>query len=87
MKKHHEVENIVFTDDEIVIIVDGATRRFSMAQLSPKLANASAIERKSYEVSPSGYGIHWPLLDEDLSIDGMLGINHAPPQFSQKQAA
>jgi len=23
-------------------------------------------------VSPSGYGIHWPELDEDLSIDGMI---------------
>jgi hypothetical protein len=25
-----------------------------------------------FEVSPSGYGIHWPELDEDLSIDGMI---------------
>ena len=27
---------------------------------------------------PSGYGIHWPLIDEDLSIDGLLGIVHTP---------
>ncbi|MCB9504111.1 MAG: DUF2442 domain-containing protein [Deferribacteres bacterium] len=26
------------------------------------------------EISTLGYGIHWPLLDEDLTIDGMLGI-------------
>jgi len=26
----------------------------------------------NFEVSPSGYGIHWPELDEDLSIDGMI---------------
>ena len=23
-----------------------------------------------------GYGIHWPVLDDDLSIDGLLGIVH-----------
>ena len=28
--------------------------------------------KKNFEVSPSGYGIHWPELDEDLSIDGMI---------------
>jgi hypothetical protein len=27
-------------------------------------------------VSPSGYGVHWPLLDEDIAIDGLLGIVH-----------
>lgn len=43
---------------------------------SPALALASEIERKTYEISSSGYGIHWPLIDEDLSIDGLLGIVH-----------
>nr|WP_253276482.1 DUF2442 domain-containing protein [Synechococcus sp. PCC 6312] len=27
-----------------------------------------------YQVSPAGYGIHWPLIDEDLSINGLLRI-------------
>ncbi|NOZ61085.1 MAG: DUF2442 domain-containing protein [Calditrichaeota bacterium] len=31
-------------------------------------------------MSPSGYGLHWFLLDEDLSIDELLGIKHAPSQ-------
>ena len=26
-----------------------------------------------FEISTFGYGIHWPLLDEDMSIDGLLG--------------
>jgi len=30
-------------------------------------------------VSPSGYGIHWPELDEDLSVDGLIGIRHQSP--------
>jgi len=44
-------------------------------------------EEKKYaiqEISPSGYGIHWPLLDEDLSVDGLLGIIHAPEIHSKR---
>jgi hypothetical protein len=26
----------------------------------------------NFEISPSGYGILWPDLDEDLAIDGMI---------------
>ena len=48
-----------------------------------KNPNASDIERKIYEISPSGYGIHWPLLDEDLSIDGLLGIKHTPQKIKE----
>lgn len=39
---------------------------------STRLANASAAERANAELSPGGYGIHWPLLDEDLSVSGLL---------------
>jgi hypothetical protein len=42
--------------------------------------------RAAYEVSPSGYGIHWPLVDEDLSIDGLLGIKHRPKSTGAKMA-
>jgi hypothetical protein len=38
-------------------------------------------------MSPSGYGIHWPLVDEDLSIDGLIGAIHAFPVFSKKKVA
>jgi hypothetical protein len=36
----------------------------------PRLLNASAADRADYEIMPMG--IHWPTLDEDLSIVGML---------------
>jgi hypothetical protein len=34
------------------------------------LQRASAAERANYEIM--SMGIHWPLIDEDLSIAGML---------------
>ena len=36
-------------------------------------------EKNQFEIAPSGYGIHWPLIDEDLSIDGLPGIVHSQP--------
>ncbi|RME01849.1 MAG: DUF2442 domain-containing protein [Calditrichaeota bacterium] len=60
--------------------VDNKEYTFPLEKISKKLLNASPSERKIFEISPSGYGIHWPVLDEDLSIDGLLGIQHVPPQ-------
>lgn len=38
----------------------------------PRLANANMMELKNYELIGKGVGIHWPLLDEDLSLKGIL---------------
>ncbi len=38
----------------------------------PRLFNATATQRRTWEVIGAGRGIHWPLVDEDLSIDGLL---------------
>ncbi|MDE2701014.1 MAG: DUF2442 domain-containing protein [Gemmatimonadota bacterium] len=78
MKKYHDVRDLQFHDDEMVVIIDGQKRRFALSEISLALRKASVEERNMYEISPSGYGIHWPLIDEDLSIDGLLGIVHAP---------
>ena len=80
MKKQHSVENIEFKNDHIILTIDGAERRFPLNEVSPILNNATERERNTFEVSPSGYGVHWPLLDEDISIDGLLGIVHSPSQ-------
>lgn len=38
----------------------------------PRLANAKKNQLKNFEISPGGYGVHWPDLDEDLSVKGFL---------------
>lgn len=78
MKKYHVVSNLRFDGNSLVLDIDGAENRFELKQISPALESASEKERNTFEVSPSGYGIHWPLLDEDISIDGLLGIIHTP---------
>ena len=50
--------------------------KFLLAEISERLAKATPEKRGKYEISPAGYGIHWPLIDEDLSIDGLITIKH-----------
>ncbi len=78
MKKFHDISDLKFEDGFLVITIDGEPKRFQLKEVSPVLEKASEEERNNFEISPSGYGIHWPLLDEDISIDGLLGIVHAP---------
>jgi hypothetical protein len=82
MKKHTDTD-IHFETDDFVITIDGTCRKFTLDKISPVLKNASEIDRNHFVVSPSGYGIHWPTLDEDLSIDGLLGIVHEPHHKQQ----
>ena len=76
--KFHTIGKISFSGAEMTLEVDSRALTVDLAKVSPRLAAATARQRMNYEVSPSGYGIHWPDLDEDLSVDGLLGIKHAP---------
>ena len=78
MNNHHNIGNIQFDGDVFEITVNGTTRKFELQQMSHLLHQASEAEREIFEVSPFGYGIHWPLLDEDISIDALFGIASAP---------
>lgn len=53
----------------IVTLVDGREIAAPLDRY-PRLQRASAAERANYELMPMG--IHWPDIDEDLSIAGML---------------
>jgi len=82
MKKYHEVHEVRFEGDKLHVRVDGQHLVRELSNVSPLLLNATDQERNHFQISPSGYGIHWPLLDEDLSIDGLLGVVHSPESAS-----
>jgi hypothetical protein len=60
------------TPSALTIVFDDRELQIPWASCSPKLARASELERVRAELSPGGYGIHWPLIDEDLSIAGLV---------------
>lgn len=86
MTRCHEIQKVLFKDDTFILVVDGKEYSFALKNISQRLVKASHEQRAVYEISPSGYGIHWPLLDEDLSIDGLLGIKHKPRLPKEKMS-
>jgi hypothetical protein len=74
--------SVEVTEDELIIaLVDG--RRISVPLVwYPRLSHATQKERESYELMGRGTGIHWPLIDEDLSVSGILRGN--PSYESEK---
>ncbi len=66
------VKNIKFEDGFLLLNIDGIDYRFLLKEISNKLFNANEDDLMDFKVSPSGYGIHWIKLDEDISIPGLL---------------
>ncbi len=60
------------TPDALILIMEGRSVSIPWEKCSERLAPASMIERQRAVLSPSGYGIHWPLIDEDLAIGPLL---------------
>ena len=83
MDKAHKVETIRLSGTTLTLTVDGNQYRVDLAGQSERLARATQQQRENFELSPSGYGIHWPDVDEDLSIDGLIGARHASPAFAE----
>jgi hypothetical protein len=72
ISKVHNVESVEFQGPLLVLRVDGHVHRFPTVDISSPLTHASEAERRFYRVSPAGYGVHWPELDEDLCVDGLI---------------
>jgi hypothetical protein len=72
MEKAYNIKDIIFEEDYLILTVDDVTVKYKISEISEKLFHATESERNDYKVTPSGYGIHWRLLDEDLSINGLL---------------
>ncbi|HKL21039.1 MAG TPA: DUF2442 domain-containing protein [Tichowtungia sp.] len=85
MNKIHKIESVQFEDGKLLVTADGQTVARNLTEVSPRLAAASDAARNQYDISPSGYGIHWPDCDEDLSVDALLGIPHKAPAIAAEE--
>lgn len=65
-------KSIEFTGDLMnVHLLDGRVIGVPLAWF-PRLLAGSAEQRVKYEIGGGGIGLHWPELDEDLSVAGLL---------------
>lgn len=65
-------ESVCFSDDAMIVRLDDGRSLSIPLAWYPRLLNGSAQERDDYELIGDGQGIHWPKLDEDISVEGML---------------
>ena len=64
--------NVVVTDDTLTVdLEDGRTISVPIGWY-PRLAYGTPEEQNNFELSGAGRGIHWPDLDEDIGIEGLL---------------
>jgi len=65
-------KNVRVTDRALVVeLRDGRVVSVPLAWY-PRLAEGSPVERRRWELLGPGIGIHWPDLDEDISVEGLL---------------
>jgi hypothetical protein len=70
----HEVvaETVVFSEDAMTVLLDDGRSLSVPLAWYPRLLAASLDEMKRFELIGDGEGIHWPDLDEDISVEGLL---------------
>ena len=65
-------QRVSVTEDTLVVeLVDGRTIAVPVTWY-PRLAHGTLAERANWRLIGEGEGIHWPDLDEDISIEGLL---------------
>jgi hypothetical protein len=66
--------SLVFEGNFILLNVNDIDYKIPVDVASAKLNEASQVERNLFKISSSGYGIHWQLIDEDLSVEKLLKL-------------
>jgi hypothetical protein len=65
-------QKVIFTEDSFVVYLNDG-RNISVPIIwYPRLLNGNKQERENYELIGDGEGIHWPDIDEDISVEGIL---------------
>ena len=65
-------QQVTVSDDTLTVdLVDGRTVSVPLAWY-PRLSHGSVSERENWRIIGRGEGIHWPDLDEDISVESLL---------------
>ena len=72
------VAGVSFDEQRLIVdLRDGRTIAVPLAWYS-RLFDATLEQRQNWRIAGAGFGIHWPDIDEDLSIEGLLRGAPAP---------
>lgn len=66
------VSNVTVTDGTLSIDLEDGRSVSVPIGWYPRLSNGTPDERANFQISGAGYGTHWPDLDEDIGVEGLL---------------
>lgn len=73
---HPQAQTIKCTDSDLIVgLLDGRTISAPLVWF-PRLSQATPKQLDNWELLGDGDGIHWPEIDEDLSVAGLLSGTH-----------
>jgi hypothetical protein len=70
-------QSITFSEDSMTVNLDGGCTLSVPLAWYPRLLHGTRHEREKYALIGAGEGIHWPELDEDISVEGLLAGRHS----------
>jgi len=73
-----EIADVICTDTNLAVVLKDGRSLTTPLWWYPRLLSATPQQRCHWEIAGTGRGIHWPEVDEDLSIAGMLRGAKAP---------
>jgi len=76
VETHPLAQSVEFTEDDLIVsLVDGRKIIVPLVWF-PRMAEATKAQLENFELLGDGEGIHWPEIDEDLSVAGLLRGDH-----------
>jgi hypothetical protein len=70
--------DVATDDDNLTVDLADGRRLIVPLVWFPRLLHATADQRRNWRLLGDGQGIHWPDVDEDLSVSGLLRGTGAP---------
>lgn len=71
-RKSSQIQNISIDDKWLEFSVQHVQFKFDLSKVSARLEHATPAQRENVRLIPSGDGIHWPDVDEDLSLIALI---------------
>jgi Protein of unknown function (DUF2442) len=64
--------DVKLMDDRLVVVLAGGRELAAPLAWFPRLLDASSDQRHNWRLVGGGHGIHWPDVDEDISVASLL---------------
>jgi hypothetical protein len=64
--------DVTVTDDRLIVALADGRELLAPLAWFPRLSDATEEQRRNWRLIGRGHGIHWPEVDEDISIASLL---------------